>query len=921
MHSGSKSAWKAHENQVAALYELLGYRVTTNINVDGQQSDLLCTKWVSGAGETVLYVDAKYTALRPRSYVSKDMVDQFVASFRSRKDVQGWTAGIMLSNRPFTQYAKAAAAPHHDIFLKTLQELYDDIFLLRPYLHTTIRGYEEGQTFTDFIPLRCAITYAERQGFDEHVTTEKLDDYVDHWLLLPEYPQLCILGDFGSGKTTFLRHLHYKLAKAYLETPERRMPFFIQLRDYYNTRDLPDLMDRFFSLELGAKVPWHIFQEFLRSGKLLFLLDGFDEMGLATESTSRMDSYRKLAPLLTDNSKVVITCRPAYFPSSHELSRVFSFARSQISIIPLKHSNPTIAPATASIARLLTSKLHKHEKHIHLRRSPLFEETLYLSLKLFDKQQITAYLEKHERTISDRSRGQLDSSLLLARIDEIYDLEDLAKRPILLKLIVLTLPSFKQNPDKTYSVPVAGQTIQVKQVTAWSLYYVYTEEELSREYRKSLRWDLERPILRQIIAAIAFKMLQDDVATVQLDQLASVIKEVVNADLAHSETIVTSVHTCSFFVRDADNYFRFTHKSFMEFYAAHFLLALFMDDYNLASGVSLETARSILAARLYPEEVLYFLGYAFVDAPPELTTSVHRLFDKFSEPAYQDRSFQSNVINLLNYAGRPPSIVTGVNIDAVIYQKTRCETVTYEACTLGDVRLVRAQIAKLRMSRSAVRRLLCTDCSRIQIALVATSCEQLQIGDVDTNFEIKECTIGGIDISGSRLSGKITASVLSFSRSCGGTLDGMIFEDVLILSADRDQQFITKRMKGTVFRRCVFLNIDCGGGFPYWATFEECIFINCYRSAYQGLEHLHGSRGVFVSKNIVRDTVIGADLVNRSNMPKLVEPRRARSLASGKETPISWEENLLTIFPIVPVPGMTWSLAEVRRRLDGINES
>src|SRR4051812_4543621 len=107
MSNKTEKAWLQHEDHVATLYRLLGYSVEKNINVAGHQADLICEKWIEGIGKTVLYVDCKHTSLTINTSVSKDDVDQFIYTFRSRAEKNGWTAGVVLSNRQFSQYAKA----------------------------------------------------------------------------------------------------------------------------------------------------------------------------------------------------------------------------------------------------------------------------------------------------------------------------------------------------------------------------------------------------------------------------------------------------------------------------------------------------------------------------------------------------------------------------------------------------------------------------------------------------------------------------------------------------------------------------------------------------------------------------------------------------------------------------------------------
>src|SRR5438093_549727 len=73
-------------------------------------------------------------------------------------------------------------------------------------------------------------------------------------------------------------------------------------------------------------------------GWFAILLDGFDEMGASSDSLIRKTNYLKLSPLLTGQSKIVISCRPAYFVSREELRSVFSFLNAQVGLAPHKAS-------------------------------------------------------------------------------------------------------------------------------------------------------------------------------------------------------------------------------------------------------------------------------------------------------------------------------------------------------------------------------------------------------------------------------------------------------------------------------------------------------------------------------------------------------------------------------------------------------
>jgi hypothetical protein len=348
----------------------------------------------------------------------------------------------MVSNKKFTQYAKAAAAVHPDIILKTIDDLYADLFLVQSYLQSCIITYESEELFSDYIPLR-----AKRMGdASDKATKNSLQILFDEWIDGSDSVQLCLLGDFGAGKTTFMRHLHYECAKRFLESNFKRMPLFIQLRDYYDVRDAQELIERFFSYELATKVPYQLFERFMRAGRFLLLLDGFDEMGVVSDANIRRTNYLKLCQLLTPNAKVIITCRPTYFVSNDELLDVFGFYKRQIGFLdhPTRGNKKQIAVFTDLTTKLERASQGEKLESLSKAIGRSAKKLDIAQIQLFDDNEIKAYLRIHRQDIIDASEGQLNDKSLFLRICEIYDLEDLARRPILLKLIVNTLPLFQR---------------------------------------------------------------------------------------------------------------------------------------------------------------------------------------------------------------------------------------------------------------------------------------------------------------------------------------------------------------------------------------------------------------------------------------------------------------------------------------------
>lgn len=111
-----------------------------------------------------------------------------------------------------------------------------------------------------------------------------------------------IFGTVGQGKSILLRYLLGKEIKS-----GSRIPIFIELRNIGNGSILEALNEKFASV-LGIPVDKDVFSAFSESGKVSFLLDGFDEVDPANVSRLLLEleelSYRYQA------CKIVLTSRP-----------------------------------------------------------------------------------------------------------------------------------------------------------------------------------------------------------------------------------------------------------------------------------------------------------------------------------------------------------------------------------------------------------------------------------------------------------------------------------------------------------------------------------------------------------------------------------------------------------------------------------
>ncbi len=148
---------------------------------------------------------------------------------------------------------------------------------------------------------------------------ESLDSLIDQYLQEEGNRHIAILGSYGMGKTSFLKHYCYILAKKILAGETiTRFPVFISLTNTSPMHDgIKTKCESFVSRNLGCN--YKIFEKLIHKGKIIFFLDGFDEMGFIGTHKQRFNQLNAIWRLATERNKIIISGRPSYFPTENEM--------------------------------------------------------------------------------------------------------------------------------------------------------------------------------------------------------------------------------------------------------------------------------------------------------------------------------------------------------------------------------------------------------------------------------------------------------------------------------------------------------------------------------------------------------------------------------------------------------------------------
>ncbi|MBF0495178.1 MAG: pentapeptide repeat-containing protein [Deltaproteobacteria bacterium] len=371
--------------------------------------------------------------------------------------------------------------------------------------------------------------YVQSYCIDKEENESLLDKAVEQFLDKSSNSFLTLLGDFGTGKSSFSLHYFVELAEKYLQDETARIPIFISLKDYQQELNLEDFIIRevFERLEIEVSLP--AFQDLALAGKFVFFMDGFDELASLSDNELTCRNLKELTKLSFENTifmttktgspaqanKIILTCRTHAFPSEEQIEHMLrGVFKTDYATVYRDYINGTD-----------------------------FEITR-LYLKEFNEDQVREYV----RMVTDDSTAQA----VLELIDDIYDLKGLSKRPLLLEMIIETLQKLKDE----------------EKVNVADLYRTYTDQWIQRDDWRSHMTPVGK---RAFMWQVATKMFKEGgSASIHYSKLdrpdVNYIED--RATALDDDYYKYEITTCAFLNRDKEGNYKFIHKSFQEYFIA-----------------------------------------------------------------------------------------------------------------------------------------------------------------------------------------------------------------------------------------------------------------------------------------------------------------------------------------------------------------
>lgn len=306
-----ESHWQEFEEKAKVALEAIGYYVTKNLLHNGNQIDLYAEK-----KETLLTNRFVVECKDYNKNISVEKIRNFAQVVFSISTKEKPVQGLYITNMGYTKEAKNFAESLN-INLKTLNELFELSFNVTHVVQRIVQKFVDDELSSKYIDLSC-----QAAEYSSGTIYKPLEKFIDKFLYNTKRVGAIVLGNFGTGKTSFAKHYSYLLASRFFKRDDlyHALPIYINLRDINNLDNIEKTLLDILNNAYNAKASLVGLKYWLKYKSTLIILDGFDEMATKMDkfeiinSTNSLFSFIECYPAI----KLILTCRTHFFKTQIE---------------------------------------------------------------------------------------------------------------------------------------------------------------------------------------------------------------------------------------------------------------------------------------------------------------------------------------------------------------------------------------------------------------------------------------------------------------------------------------------------------------------------------------------------------------------------------------------------------------------------
>lgn len=447
---------------------------------------------------------------------------------------------LVITKNGLTPDAQAYISEMPSLLHQTIWELENETLGLQEYVRNLSDFFSRDGLSNYYIDARGReATYTkDTENRIDGSSDINLVTFFDEWIGNPESQPIAVLGGYGTGKTSLGYRIASKQAENSLRNPLARIPIFVRLGSFSRYASLDGILVSTFSAESHlSNFSFSFFKKMNEAGRLLIILDGFDEMKHAMSWSDFRAQVKDLNQLVVVNSKVILLGRPNAFMSFDEHILV------------------------------LRGKKRFGKQY---RRLPDWPEFREFDVQPFTDVERKAFIENYLR---DRcaslfeSKSEFDTwvSSRATEVNRIADSQpEIFSKPVHAKIL-----------SELARVPDVDLSIFIENVTQWDLYKEFFNALLERKIEKDARKPYNEMQRLNFLRRLAFWLWTEKDANTwfSIDDIPTPIFSLDIESEHDIDVVKREFLTGAFLEKKSGEICYFVHRSFSEFLVADFMLS------------------------------------------------------------------------------------------------------------------------------------------------------------------------------------------------------------------------------------------------------------------------------------------------------------------------------------------------------------
>lgn len=517
------------------------------LNMSSQQYKILDTDWHSEKKTFISsYSNQSILVLCTQSLPSKNTVSETINYFVSNYKIDR----VIVAAKELSELPVNNECLGHRVEYKSKSSMLDNLVNFEDYYEYIREAFNvnevsegDGVCLKD-IYVSSSGYLADLDNKSEGKDVSNVESFLINWATdNKNNNQVTLLGEYGQGKSV----LSMKLALELIESKANRIPIIIELRGKSPRNETMASIIASWALRFNINVK--AVQKLLQEGRLVVILEGFDELDLVGDKLRRLEHFKRLWEFARyKKSKVMITGRPNLFLNNNE-------AREYL--------------------------------HLNNDSSSLFQVTA-LHLKPFSRDKIDLALRKSSSDIKSQilrlyDSGNMEAGFndLISRPSTLYqtsviwnelDKSNLNSAKVINEFIN---HAYRRQAEKLQTMGPTGLEPSVLTIQERSYFMLGVAVGMVK------KTDYSNQISGSLLEAIVSRLYWDIPAEVSSDHPSAMpLRERLELHSDGIDSIYSDVRTSGILVRELAvmDSFKFAHKSFLEFLFSKYIVGLIIKD-------------------------------------------------------------------------------------------------------------------------------------------------------------------------------------------------------------------------------------------------------------------------------------------------------------------------------------------------------